>query len=159
MVKAEEPSIENAFNVAQVRLINNSYTRVLGEALLFGYQNERALAEALFEAPFVVISHDVASDPVFNYGNQMALSLFEVTWAELVSLPSRFSAESVVQEERSDLLERVKKDGFIADYHGIRVSKTGRRFHIDRAVVWNLFDDLGTYQGQAACFKEWRFLD
>jgi len=21
------------------------------------------------------------------------------------------------------------------------VSKTGRRFHIDRAVVWNLFDD------------------
>ena len=49
MVKAEQPSIENAFNVAQVRLINNNYTRVLGEALLFGYQNERALAEALFE--------------------------------------------------------------------------------------------------------------
>ncbi|MBT3698510.1 MAG: MEKHLA domain-containing protein, partial [Methylococcales bacterium] len=64
-----------------------------------------------------------------------------------------------VQEERSDLLERVKKDGFIADYHGIRVSKTGRRFHIDRAVVWNLFNDQGAYQGQAACFKEWRFLD
>jgi hypothetical protein len=159
MVKPAEPSRENTFNVAQVRLMNNSYARVLGEGLLCGYQNERALAEAFFEAPFVVISHDVASDPVFNYGNQMALSLFEVTWAELVSLPSRFSAESVAQEERSILLERVKKYGFIADYHGIRVSKTGRRFHIDKAVVWNLFDDLGAYQGQAACFKKWCFLD
>ena len=154
-----QPSRENGFNAAQVRLINNCYTQFLGQPLMVGFQGESALAEALFTAPFVVIAHDVASDPVFNYGNQMALSLFEVTWAELVSLPSRFSAESVVQEERSDLLERVKKDGFIADYHGIRVSKTGRRFHIDKAIVWNLFDDLGTYQGQAACFKEWRFLD
>ncbi|MDP7561928.1 MAG: MEKHLA domain-containing protein [Methylococcales bacterium] len=155
----EEPSRENGFNVSQVRLINNSYAQFLGQPLVVGFQGERALAEALFTAPFVVIAHDVASDPVFNYGNQMALTLFEVTWAELVHLPSRCSAESVVQEERLDLLERVKKYGFITDYHGIRISKTGRRFHIDKAIVWNIFDDRGVYHGQAACFKEWRFLD
>ena len=154
-----EPATENAFNAAQVRLINNSYAQFLGQPLMVGFQGESGLAEALFTAPFVVIAHDVARDPVFNYGNQMALSLFEVTWEELVSLPSRCSAQPVVQKERSDLLERVKKYGFIADYHGIRVSKTGRRFYIDKAVVWNLFDDLGVYHGQAACFKEWRFLD
>jgi hypothetical protein len=154
-----EPSRDNGFNAAQVRLINNSYAQFLGQPLMVGFQGESALAEALFTAPFVVIAHDVASDPVFNYGNQMALSLFEVTWGELIRLPSRCSAEPVVQEERSDLLERVKKYGFIADYHGIRVSKTGRRFYIDKAVVWNLFDDRGIYHGQAACFKEWRFLD
>ena len=154
-----EPSRDNGFNAAQVRLINNSYAQFLGQPLMVGFQGESALAEALFTAPFVVIAHDVASDPVFNYGNQMALSLFEVTWGELIRLPSRCSAEPVVQEERSDLLERVKKYGFIADYHGIRVSKTGRRFYIDKAVVWNLFDDRGIYHEQAACFKEWRFLD
>jgi hypothetical protein len=154
-----EPSRENAFNAGQVRLINNSYEQFLGQPLVVGFQGESALAEALFTAPFVVISHDVTSDPVFNYGNQMALSLFEVTWAELIRLPSRCSAEPVVQEERSELLARVKKYGFIADYHGIRVSKTGRRFYIDKAVVWNLFDDRGIYHGQAACFKEWRFLE
>lgn len=154
-----EPSRENAFNAGQVRLINNSYEQLLGQPLVVGFQGKSALAEALFTAPFVVIAHDIASDPVFNYGNQMALSLFEVTWAELIRLPSRCSAEPVVQEERSDLLARVKKYGFIADYHGIRVSKTGRRFYIDKAVVWNIFDDRGIYHGQAACFKEWRFLE
>ncbi len=75
-----EPSRDNGFNAAQVRLINNSYAQFLGQPLMVGFQGESALAEALFTAPFVVIAHDVASDPVFNYGNQMALSLFEVTW-------------------------------------------------------------------------------
>jgi len=159
MVKVEPPSIENEFNVAQVRLINNSYVAVLGESLLPDYHDDRALAEAIFMAPFVVISHDIASDPVFNYGNQMALSLFEVTWNELVRLPSRCSAEAMVQDDRSELLERVKQYDYITDYHGIRISKTGRRFQINKAVVWNLFNDQGSYQGQAACFKKWEFLD
>lgn len=159
MVKVEQPSIENKFNVAQVRLINNSYVEVLGESLLPGYQDDSALAQAIFTAPFVVISHDIASDPVFNYGNQMALSLFEVAWTELVRLPSRCSAEPMVQDDRSELLEQVKQYGYITDYHGIRISKTGRRFQINKAVVWNLFNDQGAYQGQAACFKKWDYLD
>ena len=38
---------------------------------------------------------------------------------------------------------------------GVRISAGGRRFRIDRAVVWNLVDDEGAYRGQAASFAVW----
>jgi hypothetical protein len=53
------------------------------------------------------------------------------------------------------LLERVTRDGFIADYSGIRIAASGRRFRIERAVVWNLIDADGTRHGQAATFDCW----
>ena len=42
------------------------------------------------------------------------------------------------REERARLLETVARRGFIDDYSGVRISKTGRRFRIIRATVWNL---------------------
>jgi hypothetical protein len=53
------------------------------------------------------------------------------------------------------LLERVRDHGFIDDYAGVRVSATGRRFRIERAVVWNLLDEAGRLHGQAATFAHW----
>ena len=49
-------------------------------------------------------------------------------------------------------------NGFIDDYAGIRISKTGRRFRIAQATVWNLLDERGIYSGQAAMFLRWEFL-
>jgi hypothetical protein len=46
----------------------------------------------------------------------------------------------------------VGRDGFIDDYAGTRISATGRRFRIERAVVWNLIDAAGVRHGQAAMF-------
>ena len=48
--------------------------------------------------------------------------------------------------------------GFIDDYTGVRISASGRRFRIDKAVVWNLVDQEGLYRGQAACFDAWVFI-
>jgi hypothetical protein len=81
--------------------------------------------------------------------------LFEVEWRELVTLPSRLSAEPVSQMERARLLEQVTARGFIDDYSGVRIS---RRFLIRRATVWNLIDQTGTYQGQGAMFRDWQRL-
>lgn len=39
-------------------------------------------------------------------------------------------------------MEAVARDGFSRNYAGVRVSKSGRRFRIKDAVVWNLFEDL-----------------
>jgi predicted DNA-binding protein (UPF0251 family) len=55
-------------------------------------------------------------------------------------------------------LEAVTQRGFIDDYSGIRISKTGRRFQISRATVWNLISEKGEPCGQAAMFDEWKFL-
>lgn len=139
-------------------LILDSYRRLTGRALLDPDPPPAERVEALFTAPLVVVSHGTEADPLLNYGNRLALELWDMTWLELIGTPSRLTAEPARREERERLLERVALFGFIDDYSGVRVSKTGRRFRIDRATVWNLSDRAGDYLGQAAAFSQWVFL-
>ncbi len=141
--------------IAQTDLLLDSHLRVTGRPLLADAPADpRARAEALFRAPFVVVSHGIEADPVFNYGNASALARFEMTWAEFVALPSRFSAEPVNRDERARLLAAVTAKGYIDDYAGVRIAKSGPRFRIRRATVWNLIDAAGVFRGQAATFAE-----
>ncbi len=80
-------------------------------------------------------------------------------WAEIVGLPSRFSAEPLARGERERLLGRVAQEGYTDDYSGVRVARSGRRFLVGRATVWNLFAAGGSLSGQAATFADWRMLD
>jgi hypothetical protein len=75
-----------------------------------------------------------------NYGNQAALALWEMSWDEFTRTPSRLTAEMPNREERTRLLEIVSHNGFIENYSGVRISKTGEP------------------RGQAATFCEWKFL-
>lgn len=148
------PGPDNDFLAPHALLLVESYARLLGRELVApGTPAERA--RALYEAPFVVVSHDTSPDPVFNYANLAAQRLFELDWDAFVTLPSRLSAGPVHRDERARLLAQVTKDGYIDDYAGIRVAKSGRQFRIERAVVWNLTDTLGRYAGQAAVFSDW----
>jgi hypothetical protein len=103
----------------------------------------------------VIVAHGTETDPIFFYGNQLALSCFEMDFASFTRLPSRFSAEPLLREERDALLARVRDHGFIDDYAGVRVSATGKRFRIEQATVWNLLDESGQRHGQAATFERW----
>ena len=118
-------------------------------------EGDEDLAARLYDAPFVVLAHGTEPDPLFNYANLAAQSLFERSWEELVGLPSRLSAEAPAREERERLLARVTAHGFIDDYSGIRIAKSGRRFRILRATVWNVADGAGRRIGQAAAFSDW----
>lgn len=155
----EPPSTDNNFLEQHVALLSSSYRRWLGVDL---WRREVASAdqvpELLFTAPFVVVSHDTAADPIFNYGNLIAMQLFECSWEEFTSLPSRRSAEPVNREERARLLAAVTEKNFIDDYAGVRISAKGKRFYIPRATVWNVVDADGTYRGQAATFSSWDFI-
>lgn len=113
------------------------------------------LHHALYHAPFVLVSHGYESDPILCYGNQAALKLWEMDLAQFLRTPSRHTAEPVHRDERARLLERTTRDGYVDDYQGIRVSSTGRRFQIHQATVWNVVNDAGEYQGQAATFNQW----
>lgn len=139
-------------------MILQCHARVVGRPLLEMGNTELERARALYTAPFVVLSHGLGPDPRFNYGNQLAQELFELNWSELVELPSRLSAEVVEQRERQRLLDAVSARGFIEDYSGVRVSRSGRRFRISRATVWNLMDRDGHAAGQAATFEHWTVL-
>ncbi len=135
------------------RLIIDSYGRLVGRPLLEHGEAPDPWT-ALWLAPKAIVAHGTQADPVFCYGNRMALELFELDFAAFTALPSRFSAEPLAREERAALLERVGRFGFIDDYAGIRISSTGRRFRIARATVWNLVDAKGAYCGQAAVFSD-----
>lgn len=62
-------------------------------------------AQALFEAPRVVVSHQTQADPVLCYGNRRALVLWEMDAPTLTSTPSRLTAEPLERAERQRLLD------------------------------------------------------
>jgi hypothetical protein len=138
----------------------SSYRRLTGKSLLPALAVERdgvmtaPLRLALWNAPFALVAHGVEADPIFFYGNRVALALFEMDFEEFTSLPSRCSAEPVAQEARAAMLEKVNRLGFIDDYSGMRITKSGKRFMIEDATIWNLLDTTGCYHGQAAVFVE-----
>lgn len=142
-----------------VRLLLDSFARLLGRELISRQGSAEVQAERLFQAPFVVVSHGTEDDPILNYGNAAALALWEMDLATLTRMPSRLTAEPVHRDERARLLERTRRDGYVDDYAGIRISRTGRRFRIEQAIVWNLVDAAGILRGQAATFDRWTPLD
>jgi hypothetical protein len=136
-------------------LLLDSFVRLVGRELVSREGTPEEQADRLFHAPFVVVSHGTEPDPVLNYGNAAALTLWEMTWEELTQTPSRLTAEPVHRDERAKLLARTRAHGFVDDYSGIRISKSGKRFRIEQAIVWNLTDADGEHRGQAATFDHW----
>lgn len=148
-----------SFLVTHISLLSTSYHHWTGEHLLPPELNPSDTVHALNQAPFAVVSHGTQTDPIFNYGNTLALQLFEMDWEEFTALPSRLSAEAINQQERKQLLAQVDTNGYSDNYAGVRISKSGRRFMIRDATVWNLIDRKGHYSGQAALIRTWQYLE
>ena len=144
--------------VEQTQVLLDSYRKWVGRELIPRTGTPTVDAEVLFKTSIVVVSHGTQADPILNYGNRAALKLWHMDADEFLATPSRLTAEPDQRNERSRLLERTVRDGFVDDYQGIRVTSTGRRFRIDRAVVWNLLNADGDFVGQAATFSDWVWL-
>jgi PAS domain-containing protein len=145
--------------IARCALISSSFRRLLGRDLLPGLPADpAALAAAIDAAPVVILSHDGGERPRFTFANATARRLWELEWERFIGMPSEQSAEADQRAAREALLARAKRDGFIDDYRGIRVTASGRRFAIEDVILWNLIDDAGVSHGQAATFARWTFL-
>ncbi len=136
----------------------DSFATRVGRELIARDGDPLEQANRLYLASQVVVSHGTEADPVLNYGNRAALELWETDFAALTRMPSRLTAEPMHRDERARLLERTARDGFVDDYRGIRISSRGRRFLIERAIVWNLESADGEKLGQAATFDHWTML-
>jgi hypothetical protein len=154
-----KPNRQNQFLADHAKLLLDSFASLTGKALIDPTLSAIEQAQQLFEAPFAVLSHNTAPDPIFTYGNQMALQVFALTWEELTQMPSRLSTEPIHQAERHHLLTMAIRQGYVDDYGGVRITKTGRRFLVEQATVWNLLDEAGHLLGQATLFSHWIFLD
>lgn len=153
-----QPDVANQFLADHLHLLHNSFRHYLGYNLAGLEWEGVTTAQALWDAPFVLLSHNTAADPVFTYGNRKALELFAMDWSTLTQLPSRYSAEPLAREEREQLLQTVSKQGYIDHYSGVRIASTGQRFTIRNAIVWNLRNSDGNYVGQAAFFDNWQHI-
>jgi hypothetical protein len=151
-------TVDAALLARHIRLLRTSYQHWTGKSLIEPNLGDEDAVRFLDLAPFAVVSHDTQPDPIFNYGNKLALQLFEMDWKAWTALPSRLSAEQLIQVERERLLETVGKHGHIEDYNGIRISSSGKRFMILAATVWNMLDEDGKLYGQAALIKQWQYL-
>ena len=147
-----------SFLIEHLDRLLTSFFSLVGRDLILRDGNIEEQTRTLFHTPRVIVSHGIEDDPILNYGNKAAPCLWEMTWDEFVQTPSRKTAEPIDQAEREQLLKRTRNNGYIDDYSGIRISKTGKRFKIDRAIVWNISDAHGAYCGQAAAFDTWQFM-
>ena len=144
--------------IARARVILDSYERTVTRPLMRRAGDELEDARLLYAAPFAVLSHGTQADPILDFGNRVALTLWETTPDALITTASRLTAEPVLREAREKLLAEVTQHGFISGYEGVRISSTGRRFLIKNVTVWNLADAQGRPAGQAAAFDTWHDL-
>jgi hypothetical protein len=144
--------------MAWTQVLLDSFRRWTGKDLIERQGRDADQATALFAAPFVVVSHGTEPDPILNYANRVALDLWEMEWEELSRTPSRLTAEAINRAERERMLAEAASRGFYADYRGVRISRSGRRFLVENALVWNLLDAGERPCGQAATFSRWTFL-
>jgi hypothetical protein len=147
------------FLVTWSQLLLDSFRRWTGRDLLIRTGTPDAQAQALFAAPFVVVSHDTQADPILNYGNRQALDLWELSWVQLTSTPSRLTAEAMNRDARARMLAVAEQQGYYSGYRGIRISSTGKRFLVEDATVWNVVDGQGIRVGQAATFSRWAMVE
>ncbi len=136
----------------------NSYRHWTGKELIERSTRESDL-QNLWNASQVVVAHNTEADPVFVYGNQAAITLWELELEEFLGMPSRLTAEPLHRDERERLLARTRDFGFVDDYHGVRISNSGNRFRIEQATLWMVLDADQQILGQAATFDRFERLE
>ena len=125
----------------------------------------------LYESSSVIASHsniknligdwsnlsnqEMLEKPLFVYANLQAQKLWEISWLEFINFESHLSAQEPQRESRAELLRQVSENGFIDNYSGLRVSKTGKIFLIKSARVWQVLDKNNKSLGQAVKFSNW----
>lgn len=140
-------------------LLANSYASLTNKNLLTCELSDLSqVFKNHYHADFVLVSHNNDEDPCINFANLKAQRLWEMDYDEICGVPSRYTAEEMERAERELLLREVRERGFIDNYSGVRISKSGRRFLIENAVVWNVYNEKGEKIGQAAMFDSWKEL-
>lgn len=117
-----------------------------------------SMAKQLFKAPFYLVSIGRENIPIFNYGNQKALELWELTWDEFTRFPSPKSSETKYQEERNRILAESTDKGYKTGFSGIRITSTGKRYKKENVTLWNLINDKQEYFGKAAIWNQVTFI-
>lgn len=141
-----DQSLKKSSGIGMFRWINDILAEEEGKDI----QNITTAEQVDMNIRFGVLSHGTQSDPIFNYGNQASLILFEQTIESLCETPSRFSTVPEFMEDRGDLIRQIEAVGYGYIKDAIRVSAKGKLFLIQSILVWNVYDDNDDRIGLAA---------
>ena len=158
MKKTGLPCGENSYLKDYIYLITNSLKKLANIEIVDSSLSLEEQAKQVFNSEYVLLAHNASNEPIFNYANQTALSLFEMPWEEFTNMPSKYSAETDERGKREKFIADVAEKGYSKNYSGIRISKTGRRFEIKNVILWNVYDSENNRIGQAALFDEYNYL-
>lgn len=145
--------------ITWTQIILNSYQQLLNKELIDRSGDELTQSKNLFFTDIVVFSHNTDLDPIYNYGNEKGLQLWEMDWQQLNNTPSRTTTQPLLREEREHLLAETITKGYVENCQGIRISRTGKKYQIKDITIWNLVDEKGESCGQAATFSQWEKLE
>ena len=94
--------LEQVFYQSLGDLLFSSHHKLTGKYLIKNNINDTSRIVGLFNAPCAIVAHGMETDPIFNFGNRVALELFSLNWPEFIALPSRKSAEPLDREEQKN---------------------------------------------------------
>ena len=145
-----QPCVNNAYYKEYIGWILQSYHQYFGKDLIPFQGSEAEIAQAVYEAEFPILAHNIESDPKINYANQQTQSLFEADWETLIGISSRKTAPAQALAQRSQALAEAMQKGYVQDYQGQRITVKGRRFTINQANLWTVSNLQEQVVGQAA---------
>ena len=120
--------------------------------------SKRLLCQNLFACGFPVLAHGAEPRSKAQLRQRCGPAAVGNHWDELIGMPSRLTAPETERAERSSALGQAKRLDAVQNYRGIRISRKGRRFMINKARIWTLWDAEERVCGQAACFSDWWWL-
>jgi hypothetical protein len=154
------PGENNDYHALFVARVVRSFEQVTGKSLMReAGLDPRALGRSAWSGDFALLTHRGDARAVLNYGNALALRLWEMDWDTFTATPSGDTAPGEASAARDLLMEKVAKDNFVTGYSGERISRRGRRFLIKDVTVWRLLDEKGASFGMAAFFRQFRYLE
>eukprot|EP01084_Bolivina_argentea_P220740 374049_1 len=145
-IRLMDQSLHNSSGIGLFRRLNDILSE---ENCMVNIKSAEALDQ---NERFSVLSHGTQNDPIFNYANAAALTLFEQTIENLCITPSRYSTVPELMEDRSQLLRQFEAMDYGYIYDAIRTTTQGKLFSIKKVLVWNLYHDNGDHIGLAAFY-------
>jgi len=107
---------------------------------------------------FGVLSHGIQADPIYNYGNQAALTLFGHTIESLCRTPSRRSTLPTLEQNRATIIADIEKSDYGYFHNALRCSTSGKIWVMSEILYWKVYNDEGKHIGAAAFYDVSRCL-
>jgi hypothetical protein len=153
------PDGTNGFQKDFVARVARAFAHVTGRDLFAEAGIDPAAAGlSAWSGNFALLTHRGDPEAMLNYGNRFALDLWECHWDQFIRTPSRATAPADDVKERTTMMDKVSRDGFVSGYQGRRISRSGKLFLIRDVTVWQLREPSGDSFGVAAFFRNYRRL-